>query len=160
MQLKIGDVLEGKISGIAKFGAFVSFEDGGSGLVHISEISREYVEDINQHLTMGQQVSVKVLSIDDNGKIALSIRQTQEPAATERAAPRRKTERSAPRGPRPPRPAPVPFDPSSPPVEFTPVPGKRSTPPGSFEDKMLRFKQDSEEKIHALKRESNGKKRK
>ena len=153
---EIGAILEGKVSGITKFGAFVAFEDGKSGLVHISEISREYVEDINQILKMGQTVSVKVLSIDDKGKIALSIRQTLPDAGPERTF-KPKRERSF--APRAPRPAPTPFDPAVAPVEFTPMPGKNSAPAGSFEEKMLRFKQDSEDKIHSLKRESGGRHR-
>jgi len=152
MQLEVGTVLEGKVSGVMNFGAFIAFEDGQSGLVHISEISNEYVEDINQCLKVGQQVSAKVLSIDNRGKIALSIKQAQPGYVHSEKV-------SKPRPPRPPRqsaprPAPVPFDPSNPPVEFTPVPGKKAIPDGSFEDKMLKFKQDSEDKMHSLKRES------
>ena len=157
MPLKIGEVLEGKISGIMKFGAFVSFEDGTSGLVHISEISNEYVEDINNHLKVGQTVSAKVLTIDDNGKVALSIKQTLEGYTPQ---PPRQSRPKFERGPRPPRPAPVPFDPSKPPAEFTPVPSKKTAPANSFEEKMLRFKQDSEEKMHSLKRDVSGKRRK
>ena len=169
IQLEIGTILDGKISGVMDFGAFVTFGDKGqSGLVHISEISNEYVADIRQHVSVGQEVKVKIVSIADNGKIALSIRQTQEGATAERfskparsSGPARGGSRP-PRVPRAPRPAPVPFDPSNPPMEFTPPSGKSSAnPTGGFEDKMLRFKQDSEEKIHALKRgDSGGKRRK
>ena len=156
MQLEIGTVMTGKISGIAKFGAFVGFDDGQSLLVHISEISHEYVEDINQLLKVGQEVSVKILSIDDKGKVALSIRQTQPAPANTARPPKPRPERFAPRTPRP---SPIPFDPAVAPVEFTPVPGKASAPMGSFEEKMSKFKQDSEEKMHALKRESGGRHR-
>ena len=157
MQLEVGVILEGKVSGIMNFGAFIAFDDGKSGLVHISEISSEYVEDINQCLKVGQQVSAKVLSIDDKGKVALSIKQAQPGYSAEKFTKPRPSRQPRPSAPRP---APVPFDPSSAPVEFTPVPGKKSVPPVNFEDKMLKFKQDSEEKMHSLKRESNNKRKK
>jgi len=152
--MQVGAILEGKVSGIMNFGAFISLPDGKSGLVHISEISNEYVENINQALTVGQQVSVKVLSIDERGKIALSIKQAQPGYKAEKSS---KPKQHRPPRHSAPRPAPEPFDPSNPPVEFTPVPGKKVVPVGSFEEKMLKFKQDSEEKIHALKRDSSGK---
>jgi len=151
--MQVGEILEGKVSGIMNFGAFIAFPDGKSGLVHISEISSQYVEDINQCLKVGQEVSAKVLSVDEKGKAALSIKQAQPGYVAEKT--------SRPKSARPPRqsaprPVPVPFDPSNSPVEFTPVPGKKTVPVGSFEEKMLKFKQDSEEKIHALRRDSNG----
>ena len=103
MELEIGSILEGKVTGITKFGAFVSLPNGKSGLVHISEIANAYVSDVHDFLTDGQAVKVKVLSINEAGKINLSIKQAQPaPAAPARpAAPR-------PAAPRPaaPRPAP------------------------------------------------------
>lgn len=74
MPVSVGDIVEGKITDIMQYGVFVKLNEGKSGLVHISEVSNEYVEDINQVVKKGDTVKVKILSIDDNGKIALSIK--------------------------------------------------------------------------------------
>lgn len=74
MQLAIGDILEGKVTGITKFGAFVELGEGKTGMVHISEVSTDYVEDISQYLKKDQVVKVKVINITDEGKISLSIK--------------------------------------------------------------------------------------
>lgn len=74
MPVKVGDIVEGKVTDIMNYGVFIKLEDGKSGLVHISEVSKDYVEDIHTVLNSGDAVKVKVLSIDDNGKIALSIK--------------------------------------------------------------------------------------
>ena len=77
MQVEIGEILEGKVTGITKFGAFVELEEGKTGMVHISEVSNSYVEDINQFLKEGDVVKVKVINITEDGKISLSIKKTQ-----------------------------------------------------------------------------------
>ncbi|MBR4110088.1 MAG: S1 RNA-binding domain-containing protein [Clostridia bacterium] len=74
MPVSVGEIVEGKITDIMQYGVFVKLEDGKSGLVHISEVSNEYVEDINQVVKKGDTVKVKILSMDDSGKIALSIK--------------------------------------------------------------------------------------
>ncbi len=74
----MGAILTGKVTGITKFGAFVTFPDGKSGLVHISEIANTYVNDIHDHLSEGQEVKVKVIGIDENKRINLSIKRTEE----------------------------------------------------------------------------------
>ena len=79
MDLALGTVCEGKVTGITKFGAFVALPEGKSGMVHISEIAHSYVSDIRQHLTEGQMVKVKVISIDKEGRINLSIKKTVDP---------------------------------------------------------------------------------
>lgn len=79
MGLEVGSVLEGKVTGITKFGAFVSLPENRSGLVHISEIAYSYVNDIHEHLTEGQTVTVKVIGIDANNRINLSIKQAAPP---------------------------------------------------------------------------------
>ena len=76
MQLDVGDIVEGKITGIAKFGAFVEIKKGITGLVHISEISKDFVSDINKVLKCGDIVKVKILN-NENNKLSLSIKQTQ-----------------------------------------------------------------------------------
>ena len=75
MQVEPGKILKGKVSGITNFGAFVDLEDGATGLVHISEISNEYVKDIHDHVKVGQEVEVKVLPNEKGNKLSLSIKQ-------------------------------------------------------------------------------------
>lgn len=74
MSIEVGNKLKGKITGIKKFGAFVELPEGKSGLVHISEVADNYVENVEDHLSVGDEVEVKVLSIADDGKISLSIK--------------------------------------------------------------------------------------
>ena len=145
MQIEVGSVVEGKVTGIASFGAFVELPDGKSGLVHISEVASEYVNDINQHLKEGQIVKVKVIGAE-KGKISLSIKQVDATAKPreERRAPRAKRER------RPSQPA---FDPKRPPEEFE----FRKRSDMSFDDMLQKFKQDSDEKFQDLKRSNEGK---
>ena len=78
MALQVGDIVEGKVTGIKPFGAFVSLPEGKTGLVHISEVSYEFVQDLSAVLSDGQTVSVKVLSIAPDGKIALSIKRDRK----------------------------------------------------------------------------------
>ena len=79
MEFGVGSVLEGKVTGITKFGAFVSLPEGKSGLVHISEIAYSYVNDVKDHLKEGQEVKIKVIGIDENGRINLSIKKAMDP---------------------------------------------------------------------------------
>ena len=81
MEFGVGSILEGKVTGITKFGAFVSLPEGRSGLVHSSEIAYSYVNEVSDHLQEGQQVKVKVIGIDDNNRINLSIKKVTEPPA-------------------------------------------------------------------------------
>ncbi len=74
-EIVVGSILEGKVTGITKFGAFVELPGGTTGLVHISEVADEYVKDINDFLKKADQVKVRVLNVEKNGKIGLSIRQ-------------------------------------------------------------------------------------
>ena len=79
MEFGVGSILEGKVTGITKFGAFVSLPGNKSGLVHISEIAYSYVNDVHDHLQEGQEVKVKVIGIDDNNRINLSIKKAMDP---------------------------------------------------------------------------------
>lgn len=79
MEFTVGSVLEGKVTGITKFGAFVALPGGRSGLVHISEIAYSYVSDVNEFLKEGQDVKVKVVNVDDAGRINLSIKKAMDP---------------------------------------------------------------------------------
>ena len=77
MSIAVGKLVEGTVTGITNFGAFVQLPEGKSGLVHISEISHDYVEKVSDYLKKGQKVKIKVLSITDDNKISLSIRQAK-----------------------------------------------------------------------------------
>jgi len=87
MDFDVGAILAGKITGITKFGAFVTLAPGKSGLVHISEITSSYVSDIRDHLAEGQEVMVKVIGVDQSGRMNLSIKAATSAPAEE---PRRK----------------------------------------------------------------------
>lgn len=130
MQLEVGAIVDGVVTGLTSFGAFVSLPEGKSGMVHISEVSSSFVKEIKDFLTEGQQVKVKILSIADDGKIGLSIRKAVE-AEEKPHSPRK------PRGERKPN-----------------VWQGQQTPPSnnSFEDMMARFKQESDEKMSAFKK--------
>ncbi len=135
--LEIGAILEGKITGLTAFGAFVSLPDGKSGMVHISEVSTSFVKDINDFLKVGQSVKVKVVGISDEGKISLSIRKAE--ANDDNAGQRDRGERKQRRNDRP-RNANV----------WQGQPTKKEAL--SFEDMMAQFKQASDEKMSDLKR--------
>jgi len=74
MDFEVGSIHAGKVTGITKFGAFVTIAPGKSGLVHISEIASTYVSDVREHLTEGQDVTVKVIGVDQSGRMNLSIK--------------------------------------------------------------------------------------
>lgn len=77
MPITVGKVVEGTVTGITDFGAFVQLPGGKSGLVHISEISDDYVKRVADYLRKDQKVKVKILSISQDGKVSLSIRQAK-----------------------------------------------------------------------------------
>lgn len=83
---EVGEELSGKVTGIQPYGAFVALDEETQGLVHISEITYGFVKEINDFLTVGQEVNVKVLEVDEEaGKISLSIRALLEaPPSTKR----------------------------------------------------------------------------
>ena len=143
MELEAGAVLEGKVTSITKFGAFVALPGGGSGLVHISEIANTYVSDVHDHLTVGQSVQVRVLK-SQGGKVDLSIKKALPPPPGG-AVPRR----------------------SGPPPGRAPS-GRRSVSAGggeppptgkdaAFEDKLKQFLSSSERKMADLNRNISGK---
>lgn len=81
--LEIGEIVDGTVKSVMKFGAFVELEDGSTGLVHISEVSNSFVKDINDYVKIGDSVKVKVLEIEDD-KISLSMKQTEPPKPKEK----------------------------------------------------------------------------
>ncbi len=151
MGIEVGSVLEGKVTGIKSFGAFVALPEGKNGLVHISEVSNAYVEDINTVLKEGETVMVKVLSIAEDGKIALSIKRLlprePRPDQRERGNNNRgdRGDRGNYRGNGGQRRAPR----NNAPRVWQPK--KVETPENmSFEDMMSRFKSQSEDKLASL----------
>ncbi len=139
-QLTVGEIVEGKITGITNFGIFADLGKGKSGMVHISEVSRTYVNDINELFKVGDVVKMKVMNITEEGKISLSIKRALEPEKTQ-DTPRK------PREPRHQREAAAPAYNS-----YTWTPKKQE--PASFEEMMNRFKQTSDEKFSDLKRKN------
>jgi len=94
--IEVGSILTGKVTGIQPYGAFVALDDNTQGLVHISEITHGYVKDINEHLKVGDEIKVKVLSIDEGaGKIGLSIRATEEAPVQQTPKPKKPRKRQA-----------------------------------------------------------------
>ncbi|MDZ5472058.1 S1 domain-containing post-transcriptional regulator GSP13 [Bacillus sp. 31A1R] len=90
-KIEVGSVIKGKVTGIQPYGAFVALDENTQGLVHISEVTHGFVKDINEHLKVGDEVNVKVLSVDEAaGKIGLSIRATEEAPEVPAAAPKAK----------------------------------------------------------------------
>lgn len=78
-KIEVGDVLTGKVTGVQPYGAFVALDEQTQGLVHISEITYGFVKDVNDFLSVGEDIQVKVLEVDDEQKkISLSIRELQE----------------------------------------------------------------------------------
>lgn len=137
MQIEVGQIVEGKITGITNFGVFVDLGDNKSGMVHISEVARSYVTDIKEFVKENDTVKMKVLSVGDDGKISLSIKRAQEEPKKERFEKRQNN--SSHEQPK--------IDSS-----YTWTPKKQE--PASFEEMMNRFKQTSDEKFSDLKRKN------
>jgi S1 RNA binding domain protein len=121
MELDVGAIVAGKVTGITKFGAFIMTEPGKQGLVHISEIAGVYVSDVRDHLTEGQDVMVKVIGLDQSGRLNLSIKAAAAPSEDRRRMQRQRQ-----------------------------TPAAESSEP-SFEDKLKRFMHDSDSKISGIK---------
>ena len=138
MQVKIGDIVEGKITGIKDYGVFADIGDGLSGMVHISEVSRTYVNDIHEHLKENDVMKMKVIGISEEGKISLSIKRALEPEKRFDTDKQRREKRN--------------YQSSKPDNSFTWTQKKEE--PASFEEMMNRFKQTSDEKFSDLKRKN------
>ncbi len=160
MGLEVGNVLEAKVTGITKFGAFVSLPDGKSGLVHISEIANTYVSDVHEHLQIGQEVKVKVLNMTEDGKINLSIKRAQEPQNREGAQQGRFNRRPVQRDNYTPRTQSAPRTQNS--QRAQAAPEGRVNAPGSdqqFEERLKKFMQESDSRIASNPMYSDHKKR-
>tara|TARA_R110002051_G_scaffold49047_1_gene96180 strand:+ start:2339 stop:4627 length:2289 start_codon:yes stop_codon:yes gene_type:complete len=82
-EAEVGKVYDGKVVNLVDFGAFVNFMGGKDGLVHVSEIKNERVEKVSDELSEGQEVKVKVLEIDQRGKVRLSMRVVDQESGEE-----------------------------------------------------------------------------
>lgn len=128
MPIEIGSEIEGKVTGIAKFGAFVELPEANAGLIHISQIADAYVTDVSKHLKVGDIVKVKVLGSAKAGKYDLSIKQVGKPT-WQQQPPRRRRSRDS----------------------------NDKPAAGSFEDKITQFLKQSDEKIQDCKRNLDSK---
>ena len=152
MELTVGAILEGKVKSITKFGAFVELPENKTGMVHISEITHAFVNDIREHLTEGQEVKVMVIGLE-NGRIDLSIRRTQP-------APQR-----PPRGDRPAQTGFKPRQEGFKPRQEGFKPRQQTyTPPAekapqSFDDMLKQFMADADSKMSGIKQYSERKTR-
>lgn len=131
MAMEAGSIVEGKVTRITNFGAFVELEDGKVGLIHISEVADVYVNDVHDFLTEGDTVQVKIVNIDGN-KIALSLKQAK---------------------PKPPESDSQSFKPNRR-GDFRRPQRQLSA---SFEDKLSKFLKDSDERLTDLKRKTDSK---
>lgn len=153
MKPEIGQIYEGKITSITNFGAFVSLPDGPDGMVHISEVSDRFVKDIHDVCKVGDTVKVKVISIAENGKIALSIKQTVErPRVPQKDDRPEKQDRAPQRRPAR-KPQDKPKHTTAPPVLYPDgVWEEQVSSNPDFEDMMSRFKKSSQDRMSDLKR--------
>lgn len=126
--LSVGSIVEGVVTGITNFGAFILLPNGETGLVHISEVADSYVKDINEHLQKKDKVKVKILSVNGDGKVGLSIRRALNDGKPARAA--RHSSRPS---------------------------GGRGGGVASFEDKLAKFIKESDEKQQDLKKHTDAK---
>lgn len=160
MAVAVGEIVEGKVTGLTKFGAFFELPEGKVGMVHISEVSTDFVKDIADYLEVGQKVDVKILNIDDGGKISLSIKQTPGEQLSKKAGNHEqeeeteKFERGGFRGEgkpqrRPKHRAPNVWNGT----KTAETDGRELT----FEEKMAKFKQESDDKLSDLKRSTEAK---
>lgn len=134
MAMEAGSIVEGKVTRIMNFGAFVELEEGKVGLIHISEVADVYVNDIHDFLNEGDTVQVKVVSVEAGGKIALSLKQ---------AKPKPQQEDNPP-----------PFKQQNRRGDFRKPQRQLSA---SFEDKLSKFLKDSDERLTDLKRKTDSK---
>lgn len=134
--VSVGEIYEAKVLSVMPFGAFVGIGDNVSGLVHISEVSETFVKDINDHIKKGDRVKVKVIKIEDDGKISFSIKQ----AGGGQRAEKKKEEKTKKQ-----------------PVRPAEIDWGQNSDELSFEDKLSKFKSDSEEAFRTLKRNAASK---
>ncbi|OIJ14453.1 RNA-binding protein S1 [Anaerobacillus arseniciselenatis] len=148
MSIEVGSKLQGKVTGITHFGAFIELPGGKTGLVHISEVADNYVKDINEFLKVGDEVEVKVIAVEKDGKIGLSIRKAKDRPPEEQPRPQKRPPRDREQQ----RPANKQYG-----SRNSSNRNNQARPSLSFEDKMNRFLKDSEERLTSIKRNTESK---
>lgn len=138
MSIEVGAKLQGKVSGITNFGAFIDLGEGKTGLVHISEISNGFVKDIHDVLSVGDEVTVKVTSVGNDGKVGLSIRKAQDQPQPEKKPFNREKRESRPARPQ---------------AKGNFSKNKKE----DFDTLMSSFLKDSDDRLSSLKRNTEGK---
>ncbi|MBG9988217.1 RNA-binding protein S1 [Aerococcaceae bacterium DSM 111176] len=149
MSIEVGQKIEGTVSSVKNFGAFVNLENNQSGMIHISEVSDGFIKDINDFLTAGDTVTVKVIKITDDGKINLSLRQASENAAPKEER-NQKPVQEKPAYQKKPA-----FKQQAKPA-FKPA-AQESNDTDDFDKMMSRFLKDSEDNLSSLRRNTEGK---
>lgn len=139
MQIEVGSIIEGRVTGITNFGAFIELPEGKTGMVHISEIASTYVNQIRDFITENQNVKVKVLNITPEGKISLSIKRAVEQPEQHAPQQRQRSENK-------------PYSNRKTNYRNTFEESKKKNEPMSFEDMLSKFKQTSDDKMSDLKR--------
>lgn len=129
MSIEVGSSLEGKVTGITQFGAFVQLSNGETGLLHISEIADSYVKDVNQFLKVDDLVKVRVINVEKNGKIGLSLKSPSEKKPVKSSAP----------------------------VKSRNVKQTRRDTSQSFDDKLSKYLKDSDERLTSLRKNTDSK---
>lgn len=160
MELEIGKIYEGKVTGITKFGAFVELDKNTTGMVHISEVANTFVSEIKDHINEGQTVKVKVLSMGDDGKISLSIKKALPvPPKKDFKGGDKRFDKKQGGGFKKER---TPYVPAQP-ADYTKTPPpvyiNKTSDDASFEDMLSKFKATSEEKFSDLKHVMDNKRR-
>lgn len=129
MTLKIGSIVEGTVVNITSFGAFVELVGGKTGLVHISEVSDTFVKDIHNFLKEKDKIKVKVISVEEDGKVSLSIKQAQTNQIKKSARP----------------------------IDIDWEKERNKSIPTSFEDRLSKFMKDSEERFQDIRKNQDAK---
>ncbi|TCS80152.1 S1 domain-containing RNA-binding protein [Tepidibacillus fermentans] len=132
MSIEIGSKLEGKVTGITHFGAFVELPSGETGLVHISEIADSYVKDVNEFLKVNDIITVKVINVEKDGKIGLSMKKAQEKPVSQTTVVKEKQTKTA-------------------------RSQARRHSNESFDEKLSKFLKDSEERLSNLRKNTDSK---
>ncbi|KAB7664959.1 S1 domain-containing RNA-binding protein [Bacillus sp. B1-b2] len=157
MSIEVGSKLQGKVTGITNFGAFVELPEGATGLVHISEVADNYVKDINEHLKVGDEVEVKVINVEKDGKIGLSIKKAKDRPERQERPSYDRGERRESKGGYSGGNSQRPYSGGNSQRPRHAKPNENRAPKENFESKMARFLKDSEDRLTSLKRNTESK---
>lgn len=145
MQIEEGSIVDGKVTTITNFGAFLDLGDGKSGMVHISEVANTYVKEIAEYLSVGDAVKAKVLTVSPDGKISLSIKKLDDGGGLKR----KEVKESA-------APAPKKREPRKTTAHYPPI-RQEEAGPQTFEDMLSKFKNTSDDRMSDIRRNTESK---